>query len=360
MIYLKFFVIILLFVCLSACNVITPTSPVINSFTASPPSITSGGSSTLSWSVTDADTLSINQGIGTVTGTSVTVYPTATTTYILTATNSAGSVTETFTVNVGSAYGSIDINSSPTGAKVYLDGEDTGQVTPIVLTNITIGNHVLELRKFHYKGWEDTVTVMAGQTVYFNPPLEWAPEESMTLQSDAFEGKDALIYDDPPIYNGGSDPYLHVGTYVGAPNFTKIARGYLQFDLDSIPPGAVITEANLGLCYWGTWGGPSISIGLYEVTESWVENSITWNNQPTSSGDAIDIQIIPKKETNDFVYWQITNLVKGWYEENIANYGIVLRDTDESSIDDIKCFYSSENYDRPLIRPKLIITFYVP
>ena len=78
----------------------SPPPPTISSFTASPTTITSGSSSTLSWTTSNATSLSINQGIGTVTGTSRSVSPTATTTYTLTATNSAGSVTANTTVTV--------------------------------------------------------------------------------------------------------------------------------------------------------------------------------------------------------------------------------------------------------------------
>ena len=161
--YFNFLLIILLFTFLSGCNGVTPISPTINSFTASPPGITSGESSTLIWSVTDADTLSINQGIGTITGTSITISPITTTTYILTATNTAGSVTASVTVTVGAAYGSIDINSSPPGAKVYLDGTDTGSITPIVLTNVSAGTHTVKLELYHYESKEDaTISVTAG------------------------------------------------------------------------------------------------------------------------------------------------------------------------------------------------------
>jgi len=78
------------------------TSPVISTFTATPSSITTGQSSTLSWSVTGtpAPTVSIDQNIGTVTGLSKSVTPAQTTTYSLTASNSAGSVSKTVTVTV--------------------------------------------------------------------------------------------------------------------------------------------------------------------------------------------------------------------------------------------------------------------
>jgi hypothetical protein len=77
-------------------------SPVISSFTSSPTSITSGQSATLSWSVSGATSISINQGVGAVVGTSKVVSPTVTTTYTLTATNAGGSATAQVTVSVNS------------------------------------------------------------------------------------------------------------------------------------------------------------------------------------------------------------------------------------------------------------------
>lgn len=82
---------------------ITPplTSPSISSFSASPSSITSGNSSTLSWSVSGnpIPTLSISN-IGVVTGLSINVSPTQTTSYTLTTTNSQGTATANTTITV--------------------------------------------------------------------------------------------------------------------------------------------------------------------------------------------------------------------------------------------------------------------
>ncbi|HEY1757138.1 MAG TPA: OmpA family protein [Bryobacteraceae bacterium] len=86
----------------------TPT-PTINFFTATPASITSGQSSTLSWSVTGANTVTITGNSSTnlgLTG-SLPVSPTVTTTYTLTATNSYGSTTSQVTVVVGSSTVSL-------------------------------------------------------------------------------------------------------------------------------------------------------------------------------------------------------------------------------------------------------------
>lgn len=75
--------------------------PVVNSFTASPPGITAGSSATLSWNVSNATSVTIDPGVGTFASSGTTiVLPAATTTYILTATNAAGSTTAMTQVTV--------------------------------------------------------------------------------------------------------------------------------------------------------------------------------------------------------------------------------------------------------------------
>jgi hypothetical protein len=78
--------------------------PVVNSFNANPGKIAPGGSSTLTWNVFGDATVSIAPDIGNValSGTRV-VLPTKTTTYTLTATNAAGTVTVTTQVVVSAA-----------------------------------------------------------------------------------------------------------------------------------------------------------------------------------------------------------------------------------------------------------------
>ena len=82
----------------------TPSSPIIHSLSADQSIITEGESATLSWEVTNATSVSLNQEIGTVAlcG-STSISPTSTTTYTLTAINSAGSSTATVTITVISA-----------------------------------------------------------------------------------------------------------------------------------------------------------------------------------------------------------------------------------------------------------------
>jgi hypothetical protein len=78
-----------------------PVAPSIASFTATPSTIVAGASTVLSWVVSDATTVSIDNGVGVrpVTGTA-TVSPAATTAYTLTATGAGGQTAKNTTVTV--------------------------------------------------------------------------------------------------------------------------------------------------------------------------------------------------------------------------------------------------------------------
>jgi hypothetical protein len=95
-------------------TVTQPSLPTISSFTAIPTSITLGGISTLSWTTSGATTLNIapgNLASTSATGT-VNVSPETTTTYVLTATNAAGSVTASAKVTLTSTGGPLSITTT--------------------------------------------------------------------------------------------------------------------------------------------------------------------------------------------------------------------------------------------------------
>jgi len=41
--------------------------------------------------------------------------------------------------------GSIEITTNPSGVKIFLDGKDTGKITPYTLKNVSAGNHIIEV-----------------------------------------------------------------------------------------------------------------------------------------------------------------------------------------------------------------------
>ena len=81
-------------------NVPSGPNPQIASFIASANSVSSGTPVTLSWQVTGAAYVIVSPGVGVTRGTSVSVTPSATTTYTLYATNAYGQTTASTTITV--------------------------------------------------------------------------------------------------------------------------------------------------------------------------------------------------------------------------------------------------------------------
>jgi hypothetical protein len=68
------------------------------------------------------------------------------------------------------ATGSLDINSTPPGAEVYLDGIYKG-TTPVRILDVPGGSHTLELRHRDCTSWSKTLEVPGGTKTYVDASL---------------------------------------------------------------------------------------------------------------------------------------------------------------------------------------------
>jgi hypothetical protein len=347
-----------------SCNIqVVNTPPVIASLTPDATELPPSASCTISCAASDADgdtlTYTWSATDGTITGTGNSVSweaPAAEGTYTISVEVSDGSDTasESCDIVVEMKYGSIDIQSSPAGAAVYLNGVDTGNITPYVITNLAPGSYTVMLDHYHYKYRQASVTVNPNETTYINWSLTYASEQTLNLQPNATIGKDTYVYVTAPDDNWADREWISAGAGAG-----DIARAYIQFNLDLLPEDVVITGARLGLVYWYTSNSAAASIGAYNVEEAWGEDTLTWNNQPAFATTIEDYANVPAGVTDGFVYWYITDLVKGWWDGTLANYGVVLKDTDESTEEAWKRFYSSD-WTTAHQRPELTIIYYDP
>ena len=55
-------------------------------------------------------------------------------------------------------YGALSVSSDPSGAKVYIDGEDMGS-TPIIISKVLIGNHTVTVSKENFKTEDQRIVV---------------------------------------------------------------------------------------------------------------------------------------------------------------------------------------------------------
>ncbi len=119
--------------------------PAISSFIAAPNTLAFGGGLvTLNWDVIGADTFEIDQGIGSVTGTSITTDVQQTKTFKLSASNSGGTVTREVTISVSTdatalssrAIGLVDLNWDTNNRAAVTDSSGTLKFSPLTYSDI--------------------------------------------------------------------------------------------------------------------------------------------------------------------------------------------------------------------------------
>jgi hypothetical protein len=113
--------------------------PLIEDFQAAPATLSPGGSAVLSWSVQKATSLSIS-GIGEVTGSSITVSPKSTTSYVLTAKSATLSTTSTLVVWMEPETDPAilaEISGAVSAANLRRFVEETSGVVPVTVGNET-------------------------------------------------------------------------------------------------------------------------------------------------------------------------------------------------------------------------------
>ncbi len=158
-----------------------PPIPAIGSFVATPSSITAGQSSVLSWTTTNATSLTIDNGVGNVTGaTSTTVSPTSTTVYTLTASNSAGTGTAqaVLTVSPDTQPPSVPANlavTATTAASISLSW--TASTDPIYPSSQLIYNV--------FRNGTEVATTATGATSYQDTGLAASTTYAYTV--DAYD-----------------------------------------------------------------------------------------------------------------------------------------------------------------------------
>jgi hypothetical protein len=73
-----------------------------------------------------------------------------------------------------SLTGALYVDSRPRGARIYVDGRAVG-TTPLQLSKIDIGSHVVRLELAGHQTWTSAARVVAGSTAKVTGSLEPVP-----------------------------------------------------------------------------------------------------------------------------------------------------------------------------------------
>ena len=250
--------------------------PVVNTFQASPAVIKAGEYSTLSWVVTGASKVYIDNGVGNVAlQGSMTVSPSQTAQYTLTAQNSTGSSSaRTQVIVTGSVVqqvkqpvvqyfssdktyvapgGAVTLYWSTTDATMVslepggiLADRGSMTVTPYITTN-----YVLTATNPHGVA-SNRLTIYAGTAGVI---YQSGQEVSVTLP--AIPGESGALVKNNAVYT------VQETACVGDTSMNLPSRAFLSFDIAGIPHNAVVTGAVLDLSAYKKIGNPTYDIGMY-------------------------------------------------------------------------------------------------
>ena len=131
-----------------------------------------------------------------------------------------------------------------------------------------------------------------------------------------------------PNKNFVSSSVLYTGEYTRYKNCPDSYRSLLKFDIPgSIPSKCKITKALLYIyvnrkdkdhCSY-----PSQTVTVYNNLVNFSQNTVTWSNAPNISITLYKTKI-SNRDIGHYVKFDITNLVRDWYNNTIANNGLTL------------------------------------
>lgn len=178
--------------------------------------------------------------------------------------------------------------------------------------------------------------------VTVDPTLTW---------NDNSQLSDVYVLSKYPSYN-----YYDAGAssfYVGYGN-QGISRGYIALASLSSISKKYIKNATLTLreCTNSLSGK---TVNVYRVTSDWTQSGISWNNQPGYNGTAVASFTSRGASQTDTV--NLTSLIQGYANGTYSNYGILFKNTNESSNSYFTKFYGVRHTSVGY-RPKLTVEYY--
>lgn len=182
----------------------------------------------------------------------------------------------------------------------------------------------------------------------------------LSLQPDAFQGKDAYIHDIYPNQNlGNNTDFASVAwTCNGTP---CTAKSLIDFDLTTIPAHSEITEAKLYLYQNpasgnGPHSGNNASV-LQRITSTWSEQTVTWATAPSVTAFN-QVQIPQSSSSTENYILNVKELIQDYVNDPVNSFGFMISLVNETYYRRLT-FASSDSPDCAL-RPKLEVTYKSP
>ena len=220
-------------------------------------------------------------------------------------------------------------------------------------------------QKFQFKAAELLATSKEAP-LYLKIPYDNVLYKTLVLQPGPDGGKDAMISNLEPDKNFGGHKYFEA-TFLTEPVLTvmRLNRSLIWFNIAEIPANAIIKKAVLRLSYEvpipcdSTLIKPAsvnsfVGGALQQITESWEENTVTWNKQPTST-ESNQVLIPPFIRNVNFIDIDVTKLIIPVSTNTAPNHGMKFKLIPEDKWPGFR--FASSDHPNIVLRPKLTVYY---
>jgi hypothetical protein len=377
-----------------------PAAPQIEYFRADPPTISAGGCSLLQWgAVTEATEVQIEPDIGGVgTPGSISVCPSQTTTYVLTAVGPGGNSTASAMVVVSAAFADLVVESIGFAPNPPV----RGQGTEVRITIRNIGDGAASAFDWEWQAGSDArfsgrVTGLAAREAT-SVTVRWTPANSyasLSTVANVDAANEVLEIDEsnnqlvavvkvieaeagPTVITLTSDPAVdgyrandgsgstRQDVLVGNGEFVEptgelVWRGFMSFDLTGIPRGASIVGAELRFYQAKVGGDPYGKLGSLVLDHVDLGSSLSDSSFGTP---ALDSYTLPVQRSANNWYTVANQPVATWLAQDLAagrvRFQVRLRFVQEQDGDgqeDFSGIESGNNFFGTGNVPQLIVTY---
>lgn len=173
---------------------------------------------------------------------------------------------------------------------------------------------------------------------------------------------DTYAHEDSAGTNFGTATTMHVRSGVGTVvilTFPDNKRSFVRFNLAScsIPSSARVVTAEMKL-FLSTAPAASRTYQVHQVTQTWGETTLDWDNQPTVAG-SVTSSVATGTTSNVDLEWDVLADVSSFVAGTATNDGWRLKDSVESISGTAReGQFGSREHGTASQRPRLVVTYY--
>ena len=187
--------------------------------------------------------------------------------------------------------------------------------------------------------------------------LSWESVDSNEAEGATSCGTDVTFNSIADTWADEQKPTLNKGTTTTMTTRSwqsaKDGRSFVEFDVSSIPAGSTVNTATLTLCAVAV-PTSTRTIDLHRITASWVETTLTWNNQPAVAASVTDSATTPGSPA--CMTWDVAADVQLWID-GTANEGWRAKDSVEGQGTKYITEFATRENGTPADRPILDVNY---